>query len=102
MRENPFREVATKDHSSSNLPKGNPPDLKTKEDVSKVEGTGFPIVAHQTAIGDTKAATPPPNAQCPAEESLSCDTPSRSQYGVFTSDVPVRVIGITTASDLNR
>ena len=40
--ENPSREVATKDHSSSNPPKGNPPDLKTKVDVSKVNVKGFP------------------------------------------------------------
>ena len=37
-----LRAVATKDHSSSNPPKGNPPDLKTKVDVSKVDVKGFP------------------------------------------------------------
>ena len=42
FRENPSREVATKDHSSSNPAKGNPPDLKTKVDVSKVDVKGFP------------------------------------------------------------
>ena len=42
LRENRSREVATKDHSSSNPPKGNPPDLKTKVDVSKVDVKGFP------------------------------------------------------------
>ena len=42
FRENPSREVATKDHSSSNPTKGNPPDLKTKVDVSKVDVKGFP------------------------------------------------------------
>ena len=42
FRENPSREVATNDHSSSNPPKGNPPDLKTKVDVSKVDVKGFP------------------------------------------------------------
>ena len=42
FRESPSREVATKDHSSSNPPKGNPPDLKTKVDVSKVDVKGFP------------------------------------------------------------
>ena len=41
FRENPSREVATKDHSSSNPPKGNPPDLKTKVDVSKVDVTFY-------------------------------------------------------------
>ena len=41
--ENPSRAVATKDHSSSKPPKGNPPDLKTKVDVSKVDVKGFPI-----------------------------------------------------------
>ena len=34
VTENLSREVATKDHSSSNPPKGNPSDLKTKVDVS--------------------------------------------------------------------
>ena len=48
--ENPSREVATKDHSSSNPPKGNPPDLKTNVDVSKVDVKGFPHVAHQQKI----------------------------------------------------
>ena len=43
FRENPSREVGTKDHSSSNPAKGNPPDLKTKVDVSKVDVKGFPI-----------------------------------------------------------
>ena len=42
--ENPSREVATKDHSSSNPPKGNPPDLKTKVDVSKVDVKGLPTM----------------------------------------------------------
>ena len=42
FRENPSREVATKDHSSSNPAKGNPRDLKTKVDVSKVDVKGFP------------------------------------------------------------
>ena len=37
FRENPSREVATKDHSSSNPPKRNPLDLKTKVDVNKVD-----------------------------------------------------------------
>ena len=44
MTENPSREVATKDHSSSNPQKGNPPDLKTKVDVSKVDVKGFQIL----------------------------------------------------------
>ena len=43
LTENPSREVATKDHSSWNPRKGNPPDLKTKVDVSKVDVKGFPI-----------------------------------------------------------
>ena len=42
MTENPSGEVATKDHSSLNPRKGNPPDLKTKVDVSKVDVKGFP------------------------------------------------------------
>ena len=42
FRENPSREVATKDHSSSNPAKGNPRNLKTKVDVSKVDVKGFP------------------------------------------------------------
>ena len=42
FRENPSREAATKDHSSSNPPKGKPPDLKTKVGVSKVDVKGFP------------------------------------------------------------
>ena len=42
VTENPSREVATKDHCASNPRKGNPPDLKTKVDVSKVEVKGFP------------------------------------------------------------
>ena len=42
FRENPSREVATKDHSSSNPLKGNPLDLKTKVDVNKVDVKGFP------------------------------------------------------------
>ena len=45
VTENPSREVATKDHSSSNPRKGNPPDLKTKVDVSKVDVKGFPTMA---------------------------------------------------------
>ena len=44
LTENPSREVATKDHLSSNPRKGNPPDLKTKVDASKVDVKGFPIV----------------------------------------------------------
>ena len=44
FRENPSREVATKDHSSSNPPKGNPLDLKTKVDVNKVDVKGFPKI----------------------------------------------------------
>ena len=39
---NPSSEVATKDHFTSNPRKGNPPDLKTKVDVSKVDVKGFP------------------------------------------------------------
>ena len=42
VTENPSREVATKDHFTSNPRKGNPPDLKTKLDVSKVDVKGFP------------------------------------------------------------
>ena len=52
FRENPSREVATKDHSSSNPAKGNPPDLNTKVDVSKVDVKGFP----------TLGADPPPGS----------------------------------------
>ena len=44
FRENPSSEVATKDHSSSNPAKGNPQDLKTKVDVSKVDVKGFPTL----------------------------------------------------------
>ena len=58
FRENTSREVATKDHFSSNPPKGNPPDLKTKVDVSKVDVKGFPskvsaLVNVQMALGQT-------------------------------------------------
>ena len=42
MTENPSSEVAAKDHSSSNPPKGNPPDLKTTVDGGKVDVKGFP------------------------------------------------------------
>ena len=38
----PFREVATKDHSSSNPAKGKPPRPKNKADFSKVDAKGFP------------------------------------------------------------
>ena len=48
VTENPSREVATKDHSSSNPRKGNPPDLKTKVDVSKVDVKGLPILGVRT------------------------------------------------------
>ena len=41
VTENPSREVATKDRSSSNPRKGNPPDLKIKVDVSKADVKGF-------------------------------------------------------------
>ena len=44
VTENPSREVATKDHFASNPRKGNPPDLKTKVDVSKVDVKGFPML----------------------------------------------------------
>ena len=39
---NPSKEVAAKDHSSSNPPKGSP-DLKTKVDICKVDVKGFAI-----------------------------------------------------------
>ena len=37
VTENPSKEVVTKDHFASNPRKGNPPDLKTKVDVGKVD-----------------------------------------------------------------
>ena len=52
FRENPSREVATEDHSSSNPPKGNPPDLKTKVDVSKVDVKGFPNFVNSNKISE--------------------------------------------------
>ena len=58
FRENPSREVATKDHSSSNPPKGNPPDLKTKVDVSKVDVKGFPNGAIMTCRHTPTAVMP--------------------------------------------
>ena len=45
VTENPSREVATKDHFTSDPRKGNPPDLRTKADVGKVDVKpvkGFP------------------------------------------------------------
>ena len=50
VTENPSREVATKDHSSSNPRKGNPADLKTQVDVSKVDVKGFPNFFHREAL----------------------------------------------------
>ena len=51
VTEDPSREVATKDHSSSNLRKGNSPDLKTKVDVSKVDVKGFPTEIPDNEFG---------------------------------------------------
>ena len=42
MTENPSREVAAIDHSSSNSRKRNPPNLKTEVNVGKVDVKGFP------------------------------------------------------------
>ena len=60
VTENPSREVATKDHSSSNPRKGNPPNLKTKVDVSKVDVKGFPkqqaSTPHEPCVRNEKKA----------------------------------------------
>ena len=42
VTENPYREVATKDHFASDPQQGKPPDLKTKVGVSNVDVKGFP------------------------------------------------------------
>ena len=57
FRENPSREVATKDHLSSNHPKGNPLDLKTKVDVNKVDVKGFPIEFRHPLTGKRELST---------------------------------------------
>ena len=63
MTENPSREVATKDHSNSNPPKGNPPDLKAKVDVSKVDVNQKNPRAHKNKIG--APPLPPPKPKIP-------------------------------------
>ena len=66
LAENPSREVATEDHSSSNPPNGNPPDLKAKVDVSKVDVKGFPTfqitinsLPTKGVFGESVSALPP-------------------------------------------
>ena len=59
VTENPSREVATKDHFASNPRKWNPPDLKTKVDVSKVDVKGFPNFEDAKSIKNTSQLSGP-------------------------------------------
>ena len=84
VTENPSREVATKDHSSSNPLKGNSADLKTKVDVSKVDVKGFPIkrgfAPRKRLLWDSHSGGP----KTPFAPSLKHFWTSRDYFGTLT------------------